>query len=180
MSQGEAVTSDGEARPIAFAAFIALTIAVVTGQLLAGRLLAPRYRKRLFSVHRGAAAVGLGLGVAHVAEVAVSRHEDIGVALTPRNAQSGWWIALGLVACAGLAASVHAWAVRREVAWRWQTMHLAAYVAFGAAAVHGWVSHDGAIRRPEVLAYVACVAAVIAAGIARISVHLRRAPRAAA
>ena len=104
--------SEGDLRPLAFSAFLMLTVAVVSGELVAGRLVAASRRRRVFGIHRASAVAGLGLAALHVGDVVVPRY----AAFDPWTVSwaNSWWIVLGVAAAAGIVASLIAWLSRRR------------------------------------------------------------------
>lgn len=169
--------SEGGLRPLAFSAFLMLTVAMVSGELVAGRLVAASRRRRVFGIHRASAVAGLGLVALHVGDVVVPGYAGFDP-WTVSWANSSW-IVLGVAAAAGIVASLIAWLSRRAAARRWRTLHLAAYAGFGAAVVHAWFSHPAPPPPAEALLYVACLAAVVGVGIRRWLATLNRPVRAA-
>ena len=169
--------SEADLRPLAFIAFLTLTVAVVSGELVAGRLVAASRRRRVFGIHRASAIAGLVFAAAHVADVVVPRFPtfDLGAV----SWADSWWVVLGLAAAAASVVSLIAWLSRRAAARSWGTLHLAAYAGFAAALVHGWFSHTGAPTAPEAFVYAATLASVVGVGILRWHATANRPARAA-
>ena len=135
------------ARILAVGAYLLLTISVVGGEMLSGRLAPPRRRRTLFGLHRMTSVAGL-------VAAAVHGISQVGVA-------SGGQAVLGIGALASAGVTAMAWATRRDLASRWRLIHHAAYLAFALATIHVVAFHPPGMPLAEAAMYGSGVAAVV-------------------
>jgi predicted ferric reductase len=176
------------ARGAGLAALLSLTITVVIGTLGSAAVTSAPNRVVWQYVHRTAAGIGILLVVVHVTTLMFDAKAHVGVAgaLVPfashyrPNA-----VALGsitaytliVVACAGAARG--RFAATRIGAASWRTIHFLGYPAWLTAVLHSVLSGTDRAVSWVVLLDVACVGAVMIAGVVRIvrtDTTLERAP----
>jgi hypothetical protein len=149
----------GHSQFLAVLAFVGLTVAVVSGEIVSGRLAPIGRRRALFRFHRAISVLALLLATAH----GVDR----------LAAASGGQAALGAVALTGTVVPVAAWAGRRRLPSKWVLSHHAAYMAFAAAVVHATMFHAPGMPAAEAVLYGSSAGAVVALAILR---EVRAAP----
>ena len=127
------------------------------------------------SLHRNLALLSVTLLVVHVATAVVDTYVDIRwwQALVPVGASyMPLWLGLGTVALDLLAVVVVTSLLRSRLGHRtWHAVHLLAWAAWAVAVAHGiGIGTDlRAGNRPAVVPTVACVAAVLLAGLLRLA-----------
>jgi hypothetical protein len=151
-------------RILAVFAYVLLTAAVISGELLSGRLAPPGARRTLFSLHRAASISGLALGLGH--------------GLSQLGSGTALQAVIGLSAVTGMAVPVFAWVSRRPIGIRWRLIHHVAYLAFAAATIHAVMFHDGTMPHPEMVLYGVAVTAVLGLALFRAATESGRTARA--
>ncbi|MCW2496144.1 hypothetical protein [Jatrophihabitans sp.] len=157
------------ARGAGLSALLLLSISTCLGALMTGRARAAN-RVVWHYVHRVTASLGLGVLALHITTILADPYSGVGwrSALVPfTSSYRPTWVGLGtlavytfvLVAAVGAARGRFAATPRGAAAWRW--LHSLAYVGFGMAMWHGFLSGtDSALPWVRSL-YVACGVAVL-------------------
>ena len=158
---------------------IAFTATVVLGVLATGRSATPLWPRFITQgLHRALAASTVLMLVAHVVSAVVDEYVDIRwwQAFVPfGSSYEPLWMALGAISLDLLALVIATSLARARIAHRvWFLVHLTTYVAWAAALVHGLFIGTDSAQSWMVTIYVACVAAVGLAVLARVVAVLNR------
>ncbi len=141
---------------IAVSALATYATAVALGTLLAGRLVLPPGRRRLFRLHRAVAVVAVILAGAHVMTVTLG---------ASRLGGGGWTgVGLGITALAGVVLAAASWTLRGRLGRAgpgggsslrppWRRVHVLADAGLAVALVHAVVAHPPGMPHPEAVAY---------------------------
>ncbi len=149
------------------------TATVLLGVLATGRSATPLWPRFVTQgLHRALAALSVFMLVAHVVSAVVDSYVDIRwwQAFVPFGATyEPVWMALGAISLDLLALVIATSLARARISHRvWFVVHLTTYVAWASAVVHGVFIGTDSGERWMVAVYVACVAAVALAVLARV------------
>ena len=124
------------------------------------------------ALHRNVSLLALALLAVHAASAVMDEYVDIRwwQAWVPRHlSYRPWWLALGTVASDILLAVVLSSAVRTRLGQRaWRAVHWTAYLAWGLGVAHGLGLGTDTGEPWARLVYIASVASVCAAALARL------------
>jgi hypothetical protein len=156
------------ARGAGLSALVLLSISTALGALMTGRGSAPE-RVVWHYVHRVTASLGLGVLALHISTILADPYAHVGwrAAAIPFTADyRPTWVGLGTVAVytfvlvAAIGAARGRFAASSRGAATWRGLHSLAYVGFGSAMWHGFMSgSDSNITWVRAL-YVTCGVAV--------------------
>ena len=165
------------ARGAGLAALLSLTITVVLGTLGSAAVTSPPNRVVWQYVHRTAAGIGMLLIVVHVTTLVFDAKARVGVAgafvpfashYRPNAVALGSITAYTIIVVATAGAARGRFAATRVGAASWRAIHLLAYPAWLTAVLHSVLSGTDRVVSWVVLLDVACVAAVMIAGVVRL------------
>ena len=168
------------ARGAGFTAFGLLTAAVVTGLALSLRLTSPRWPAIVTKeVHRTLTTLSLWMLGLHLTMLVVDSQSGIsavGAVLPFRAEYRPWATSLGIVAMYTILAVIVSTRLRAWIGHRrWRSLHYLAFLAYGAALLHGLLAGTDTGATWASLVYIASAALVGSLVVARI-VGPRRQP----
>ena len=158
------------------------TVTVVLGVLATGRSATPLWPRFVTQgLHRALAALSVFMLVAHVVSAVVDSYVDIRwwQAFVPFGATyEPLWMALGAISLDLLALVIATSLARARISHNvWFAVHLTTYLAWASAVVHGLFIGTDSGEGWMVAIYIACVAAVGLAVLARVIAVLARTRR---
>ena len=165
------------ARGAGLAALLSLTITVTIGTLGSTAVTSAANRVVWQYVHRTAAGIGILLIAVHVTTLVLDAKAHVGVAgafvpfasqYRPNAVALGSMTAYTVIVVAAAGVARGRFAATRVGAASWRAIHLLAYPAWLTALLHSVLSGTDRAVSWVVLLDVACVAAVVTAGVVRI------------
>ncbi|MGI5324491.1 hypothetical protein [Actinomadura nitritigenes] len=158
---------------------VGLTGAVVFGLLAASRFTPIRLRILAQSGHRAAATLSLSFLAVHIVLKVLEKHASALDAVLPAAGFQGHGLMVSLGPVAGdlmILAALTGVARGRFIgagrAWTWRLLHLAVYVCWPVALVHG-LQAGRAAKSWVVYSYLLCAAAVVLLVLVRLAIASR-------